>query len=133
MKLRLEQTEVCTDIDPHLQLMMCRREEQTGVRLAATATPAVGEDEVAVVARVRSPRAWRDLAGVSSDAAVGPCPDLPGYVVTGRVAVDRLPAVRADAAVFSLKIDPSRGPRAGGHHGRDGRPARRSAAGQPAG
>lgn len=110
MKLRLERTAVCNDIDPHLQRVLCRHGEEAAVRLAAAAVPRPAEEEVAVVARVRSPRAWRALTGVSSDATVGPCRDMPGYVVTGRVAVGHLTEVRADPAVHSLKMTQGVGP-----------------------
>lgn len=101
--MKLETTDICADIDPRLQQVLAEHAERhAGVR-SASATATLSEAEVAVVARVRSPGAWRALPGVSVDAVIGRSDDMPGYLVTGRAQVDSLEAVRRDPAVYSLK------------------------------
>lgn len=59
-------------------------------------------NEVAVVARVVDAALWRELPDVFPGAELGLTHD--GFtIVTGRVAIDRIEAVRADATVCSLK------------------------------
>jgi subtilisin family serine protease len=101
--MELELTDIFTDMDPRLQRLMVEHAERQAELRSAAARAATSEADIAVVARVRSPAAWRDMPGVSVDAVVGRSDDLPGYLVTGRVQVDRLDDLRQDPAVYSLK------------------------------
>lgn len=91
-------THVSPDLDPRLQLYVARR--QAGMVKAASTSTAV--DEVAVVARVNSPTDWEALSEVRQPTLIGPNPEN-DYIVTGRIPVRRVEAVRGQSFVKSLK------------------------------
>lgn len=86
------------DMDPRLQLAVINK--RAGKQSVAISS-ATGE-EVPVIARVASMAKWEEMPDVHTGADLGKAQDGT-TIVTGRVAVDRLEAVRADPAVFSLK------------------------------
>ncbi|HEX4961831.1 MAG TPA: S8 family peptidase, partial [Thermoanaerobaculia bacterium] len=91
-------TRVRSDLDPRLQLLVARR--QAGmVKLASTSTAV---DEVAVVARVSNYPDWEALSEVREPTLIGETPDTTS-IVTGRVPVRRIEAVRSQPFVLSLK------------------------------
>lgn len=85
-------------MDARLMLAIINR--QRGKQ--ALSITSASSDEVAVVARVADAALWRELPDVLPGAQLGTTPDG-SAIVTGRVAIDRIEAVRADAAVRSLK------------------------------
>ena len=85
-------------MDARLMLAIINR--QRGKQ--AMSISSASSNEVAVVARVVDAALWRELPDVLPGAQLGMTPDG-SAIVTGRVAIDRIEAVRADAAVRSLK------------------------------
>ncbi|MDJ0947856.1 MAG: S8 family peptidase [Alphaproteobacteria bacterium] len=96
--MKFEETKVFAKIDPYFQRLLERR--QRG--LARPATSSTGLDEIAVIARVKDPDAWRALSEVHEGATVGQAPDQT-WIVTARVPASRIEAVRQAAPVVSLK------------------------------
>ncbi|MBR0684444.1 S8 family serine peptidase [Bradyrhizobium manausense] len=89
---------VSPEMDPRLQLALANfRTGKRGPELASTTG-----DEVAVVARVRSVEEWRAIPDVDPGAELGKDHDG-SWIVTGRLAVKRVEAVRGEATVLSLK------------------------------
>lgn len=85
-------------LDPRLQLAIARH--QVGeVRRAAADTDV---DEVAVIARVADPDAWANLSEVRAPSTIGPATRSDGVIVTGRIPVRRIEAVREQGFVLSL-------------------------------
>jgi subtilisin family serine protease len=85
-------------MDARLQLAMInRRMGKRGLSIASTSG-----DELAVVARVHDAAGWEALPDVLPGAELGAAPDG-SVIVTGRVAIDRIEAVRAAPVVQSLK------------------------------
>lgn len=68
----------------------------------ALSITSAGSNEVAVVARVADAALWRELPDVLPGAELGITPDG-SAIVTGRVAIDRVEALRAETVVRSLK------------------------------
>ena len=85
-------------MDARLMLAIINRERGK----QALSITSASSNEVAVVARVADAALWRELPDVLPGAQLGMTPDG-SAIVTGRVAIDRIEAVRADAAVRSLK------------------------------
>jgi len=89
---------VAAALDPRLQLALANhRIGKRGMDLTSTAG-----DEVAVVARVKSVTDWRALPDVFPGSELGKASDA-SWIVTGRVPIQRVEAVRGDATVLSLK------------------------------
>jgi len=94
MKLNIE-----TSLDPRLQLCIAnRRTGKQGLMLAST-----GGNEIAVIARVTSVDDWTNIPDVLPGSALGKAADGASWIVTGRIPVARIEAVKADPAVISLK------------------------------
>lgn len=90
---------VSPDLDPRLQFLVARR--QAGeIKPAAADTD---EDEVAVVARVTDAAGWENLSEVRTPTVVGPTVAGDEFIVTGRIPVRRIEAVRTRPFVRSLK------------------------------
>ena len=85
-------------MDARLMLAIVNR--QRGKQ--ALSITSAGSDEVAVVARVANAALWRELPDVLPGAELGITPDG-SAIVTGRVAIDRAEALRAETVVRSLK------------------------------
>ena len=86
------------DMDPRLQLaVLNRRSGKPGVSVASAE-----DGELPVIARVSSFDEWAGMADVHPGADLGVTADG-SRVVTGRVPVDRIEAVRASPVVMSLK------------------------------
>lgn len=96
--LRLMTLPALASMDPRLVLTILNR--RTGK--ATTAIASSEEDEVAVLARVVEPDAWEALPGVSSGARLGQAPDG-SYLVSARIEIDRIQAIRTAPGVLSLK------------------------------
>lgn len=96
--LRAEAVEIDARLDPRLQLAIVNR--RAGKRAIATSSTA--GDEVAVVARVRDALAWAELPDVHPGCTLGRAEDG-SMLVTGRIPVARIEAVRTDEIVLSLK------------------------------
>jgi hypothetical protein len=91
---------VTPDIDPRLQRLIVRA--QQGVRKLPTSS--TGVDEVAVVARVTDVDAWEELSEVQPGLVISPDGAGDGtWLVTGRIPVRRIPHVREQPFVASLK------------------------------
>jgi hypothetical protein len=96
--MRYEPADVYTELDPRLQRLLDRRDRG----LESLPTSSTESGEVAVIARVTSPRAWEAISEVKAGATLG---ETGGgsSIVTGRIPVDRIEAVRKNDAVLSLK------------------------------
>lgn len=81
----------------------------------AMSIPSASSNGLAVVARVVDAALWRELPDVLPGAQLGMTPDG-SAIVTGRVAIDRIETVRADAAVRSLRASQLVRPPVGGDH-----------------
>lgn len=87
-------------MDPRLQRLVAHW--RSGNTIEATASS--GANEVAVVAKVTSRSAWEELSEVRAPKAIGPWDaDTRTTIVTGRLPVQRIEAVRQMSFVRSLK------------------------------
>ncbi|MEP9403639.1 S8 family peptidase [Sphingomonas sp. VNH70] len=85
-------------MDPRLQLAIAnRRSGKKGLFTASTAS-----DEVAVIARVKTRAAWTEHPDVVPGSSLGKS-EKGGWIVTGRIPLDRAEAVRSSPGVLSLK------------------------------
>jgi Subtilase family len=91
-------TEVSPDLDPRLQWWIAR--QRAGENKAATASTMA--NEVAVIARVTRPASWEALSEVRTPTLIGRIPDK-HTIVTGRIPISRIEAIRALPFVKSLK------------------------------
>lgn len=84
-------------MDPRLQLAVANhRSGKPG-----TVQSSVGADEIAVIARVKSVSDWENIPDVIPGSSLGKSDDT--FVVTGRLPIARIEAVRTDPTVVSLK------------------------------
>jgi hypothetical protein len=90
--------DVLTQMDPRLQRAVVRS-RQGIIKLPSSSTDV---DEVAVVATVTDPVAWESLSEVRMGATIG-TDDSGQTMVTGRIPVSRIEAVRTQPFVTSLK------------------------------
>lgn len=96
---------VSTDMDPQLQLAVLNRRSGKVAQPSASTS----EDEIAVIARVTSPDDWEAIPDVVLGRTLGPIAGgkqstaKAGWVVTGRIPVKRIEAVRRADCVLSLK------------------------------
>ena len=89
---------VDTSMDPRLQLAVANtRCGKPGVAMASTTS-----DEIAVIARVKSVSEWQELSDVIPGSTLGATPDGT-WIVTARVPVTSVEAVRNQSTVVSLK------------------------------
>jgi subtilisin family serine protease len=96
---------VSPDLDPRLQWWLARR--QAGqVRAATSSTQA---NEIAVVARVTQPGRWEELSEVRTPTRIGKT-DAGEWIVTGRIPIGRIEAVRGQTFVKSLKASQTLAP-----------------------
>ena len=94
---RLEcQLRVLEDMDPNLQYLVAAA--RRGYRPRATAS--TREGEVAVLARVKDLKAWQELDGLRPGIAI---PDGDGWLVTGRVLLKQVEAVKRQPFVDTLQ------------------------------
>ena len=93
----LVQANVYSSIDPRLQRALERR----GRGMAPQATSSTVAGELAVIARVSSFEDWQNISEVREGADIGD--GVGGRIVTGRIPLDRVEAVREHSAVLSLK------------------------------
>jgi subtilisin family serine protease len=93
----LEETNIYADMDPRLQRVLERR--QRGLRTLETA--ATSSDEIGVIALVRDLQAWRERGDVREGATLGETGA--GWLVTARVPIARVEAIRQAETVRSLK------------------------------
>jgi len=93
-------TDVGVAMDPRLQRFIMRR--RRGILAEATASS--GVDEVPVIARVSDPNAWAETSEVRGSVTIGEAhPEDKTTIVTGRIPVTRIQAVRELGFVRSLK------------------------------
>ncbi len=90
--------EVSSDLDPRLQWWVARR-QAGGVKAASAST---GRNEVAVIARVTKAEDWEALSEVRTPTLIGMTPAKQA-IVTGRIPITRIEAVRRRPFVKSLK------------------------------
>jgi subtilisin family serine protease len=91
-------TEVSPDLDPRLQWWIARR--RAGESKAATASTMV--NEIAVIARVTRAASWEGLSEVRTPTLIGRTSDKHS-IVTGRIPISRIEAIRALPFIKSLK------------------------------
>src|SRR2546423_157733 len=96
--MRYEPADVYIQLDPRLQRLCDRRDR--GLESPVTASTEAGE--LAVIARVTSASAWEAISEVKIGATLGAAEDG-GEIVTGRIPLSRVEAVRQNEAVLSLK------------------------------
>lgn len=84
-------------LDPRLQRIV--HADRHGRRPAAASSTSAGE--AAIVARIKDPELWKLRTDVTAGANLGG--RAGDFIVTGRVPVDRLEALRRDPNVLSLK------------------------------
>jgi len=93
----LEQTNIYAEMDPRLQRVLDRR--QRGMRTLATASSSA--DEIAVIALVSDLPVWRERSDVRVGATIGQTDG--GWLVTARVPISRIEAIRQAGVVKSMK------------------------------
>jgi subtilisin family serine protease len=97
-ELNREQRKIRTTMDPRLQMAVARG--RSGVRTAATASTA--SNEIPVIAKVSNLEKWDALSEVRNGTTIGKATDG-NWIVTARIPVSRIEAVRAEDFVQSLK------------------------------
>ncbi|KAL1925129.1 uncharacterized protein VTP21DRAFT_12 [Calcarisporiella thermophila] len=96
MSLESTTDQIYPDIDPRLQWAIDKGARD---RFAATES----NDIVPVIAKVTDIRTWEGMTGVSETTPIGMTPDGSGHIVTARVLLSELSAIRRDPNVISLK------------------------------
>lgn len=96
--MKFQKTEVYEKIDPQLQRLMERR--QRGLQSPITSSTNV--NEIAVMARVNDIDKWENMSEVQVGARIGKT-ENGDWLVTGRIPVQRIEAVRQADFVLSLK------------------------------
>lgn len=96
--MKLKEVKVFENIDPHFQRLLERR--QRGLTSPTTASTNAGE--VAVAALVKDVNAWEGMSEVLIGATLGQT-EKGSWLVTGRIPVARIEAVRKADTVLSLK------------------------------
>src|SRR6266568_3719848 len=96
---KVEPVTVLADMDPRLQRFMERRRRG----LYPPATSSTDRDEIAVLARVRDVERWRAMSEVREGGIIGAARDGKGSIVTARIPLSQLEAVRKAPGVLSLK------------------------------
>jgi len=103
--LRTLPIKIDTAMDPRLQLALANHQTgKSGLNLASTTG-----DEVAVIARVKSVEEWEALPDIFAGCNLGKTGDG-SSIVTGRVPIQRIEAVRAEPTIVSLKASQPVGP-----------------------
>src|SRR5689334_11736136 len=96
--MRFEPTDVLVDLDPRLQRLVERKRRG----ISTMASSSTMRDEVAVIARVKDVASWQKISEVREGADLGPA-RTEGRIVTGRIPIAQIEAVRRAPAVLSLK------------------------------
>jgi subtilisin family serine protease len=96
--MRYRQGDAYADMDPRLQRLLQRSEKG----ISSPVTSSTGEGEIAVIARVAKIADWEAMSEVRVGATLGATPDG-STVVTGRIPIERVEAVRQHPVVLSLK------------------------------
>ncbi len=99
IRAQLAATKIDRQMDPLLQQYVAFN--RTGRKLDASFSTT--EDEIAVIARVSDTDAWIGLSEVRVGAEIGPAQDGESTIVTGRIPVQRIEAVRGQDFIKSLK------------------------------
>lgn len=93
-------TEIAVEMDPRLQWILARRSR--GMRIEATASSEA--DEIPVIAKVTDADAWQATSEVRAGVTICSIESDDGrFIVTGRIPVTRIEAVRQLPFVKSLK------------------------------
>ena len=95
--MELRTTDVYADMEPRLQAAVARH--RAGARTVATA--ASSPDEIGVIALVTDVDEWRAHSEVREGVAVGETAD--GVIVTARLPISRIDAIRQSPEVRSMK------------------------------
>ena len=95
--MELQATDIYPDMDPRLQVAADRYDR--GLSLLATTSSE--PEEIGVIGLVRNPGEWRDHPSVRPGSVLGATER--GWIVTGRVPLNEIEAVRRSPAVASLK------------------------------
>lgn len=96
--MKFEKTNVYSSIDPYFQHLLQRR--TLGMIKPNSTSTSVGE--IAVMARVDNLEQWQSLSEVKEGAVIDISRDGE-FIVTGRIPVQRIEAVRSNPTVKSLK------------------------------
>jgi hypothetical protein len=97
--MEIEHINENNDLDPRLQVTFDRLSRQT----LQTATNSDSLGEIAVVAVVNDPSVWADRTDFRMIAELGKTRDGQHTIVTARVPASRIPDIRNDKRVVSLK------------------------------
>lgn len=98
LTMKFQKTDIYASIDPYLQNFLSRR--QRGMMKPTTMSTV--SDEIAVVARVDKPESWTQINEVRPLSII-PSSSSSDYIVTGRIPVSRIEAVRTSDGVLSMK------------------------------
>lgn len=96
--MKFEKTDIYSAIDPYFQNLLQRRKQG----LIKPFTASTGTGEIAVVARVDNPDSWENISEVRTGSVIKSSQNSE-YIVTGRIPVQRIEAVRAAEGIYSLK------------------------------
>lgn len=97
--MRVREMRIKPSMDPRLQVAVARqRSGAPRIPLAST-----GEDEIAVIAKVSDLAAWENLSEVKPGQLLGQLDGNAACLVTGRIPVKRIEAVREQPFVLSMK------------------------------
>ncbi|MDM5264970.1 S8 family peptidase [Bacillus wiedmannii] len=103
MRLKKTTTQIPSSIDPRLQRVIeqSQREVEREMEIRASSTDAV--KNVSVIAKVKDIDEWNRIPGVLQTNPISSAPDKSSQIVTAKVAMNKLEAIRQSSTVISLK------------------------------
>ncbi|MGQ4706067.1 S8 family serine peptidase [Bacillus thuringiensis] len=103
MRFKKTTTQIPSSIDPRLQRIIeqSQREVEREMEIRTSSTDAV--KNVSVIAKVKDIDEWNRIPGVLQTNPISSAPDKSSQIVTAKVAMNELEAIRQASTVISLK------------------------------
>ncbi|KAB2393481.1 S8 family peptidase [Bacillus cereus] len=103
MRFKKTTTQIPSSIDPRLQRVIeqSQREVEREMEIRTSSTDAV--KNVSIIAKVKDIDEWNRIPGVLQTNPISSAPDKSSQIVTAKVAMNELEAIRQSSTVISLK------------------------------
>lgn len=99
MRLRKTTAQIPSSIDPRLQRIIEQSQREVEIREVSTDAT----KDVSVIAKVKDINEWSNIPGVHQTNPISSAPDKSSQIVTAKVSVNELEAIRQSPTVISLK------------------------------
>ncbi|MCU5577855.1 hypothetical protein RE438_28890 (plasmid) [Bacillus wiedmannii] len=99
MRLRKTTAQIPSSIDPRLQRIIEQSQREVEIREVSTDAA----KDVSVIAKVKDINEWSNIHGVHQTNPISSAPDKSSQIVTAKVSVNELEAIRQSPTVISLK------------------------------